>query len=290
MTTTKTKNEWDELLQTEQKKKRVKVSQIDVADGGYLTWLYGSSTNRMQAWPPDFLRSAIIFMDSDVNNRRLRSPHYKQDRIDRRDTNERSYETWRLVKDFQKIIVEDPRLKFISVQGCEADDLVALAAWKFGDPTEPLRVFGQDKDLLQIGSYFDLVNKDGEAVTLEHFHEGLPKGLQKDGPLESWHIPLVLSLLGDKSDSVPRFLPRGPSGLAQLAELLWRTERPHEAFSRDFPEAIGNLYDVLLPDPALLGLSIDETVQVLKEGRWTPALLSRLNPSLKRRVKRWKLR
>jgi len=292
MTTTKmmtTSSGWDALLETETKKKRAKVNDIDVADGGYLTWLYGSATRRMSAWPPEFIRNALVMMDSKKSNRRDRSPHYKSGRVERRERSERANETYLLVKDFQRLIVEDPRITFLSVPGCEADDLVAIAAWKFGDPTEPLHVFGQDKDLLQIGPYFTMVEKEGEEVTLGHFHEGLPKALQNAGPLEAWHIPIVLALLGDRSDSVPRFLPRGPVGLRVLAEMLWGTDKPWQMFEEKFPEALPNLYDVLLPDPFLLGLGPGDTIPLLREKRWDAQLLKRLTPGLKKRTKEWHL-
>jgi hypothetical protein len=280
---------WDDLLAGEFTAKRAKVDDVDVADGGYLTWLYGSSTARMGAWPPEFAKKAIVFMDSRKNNRRDRSPHYKQGRIDRRNSNEKADVTYQLVKGFQEMIVEDPRITFISHPGCEADDLVAIAAWKWGTADEPLRVFGRDKDLLQIGSYFSMVEKDGEDVTLEHFHEGLPKALQNAGPLEAWQIPIVLALLGDKSDSVPRFLPRGPSGLRILAEMLWGTDKPWDEFLRQFPEAVPNLFDVLLPDPFLFGLAPEDCIPLLKENRWQHDLLRKLDPKLKKKVMSWRL-
>lgn len=282
---------WEEIAKGEFKRRRGRVAGIDLADGGYLTWLYGSSPHRMMGWPPEFVSTSVIAMDSQFSNRQERSPHYKSARLQRREENDSDQETWVLVKSFQKSVREDPRLSLIEIRGCEADDLIGLAAWKFGDPSEPLSVFGTDKDLLQIGPYFSLTNREGESLSLERWHEGLPKALQSPNEvLEPWMIPILLSLLGDSSDSIPRVAERGLTGLRKVGHILWGTDDPWGEFDRIYPEAQQNLYDTLLPDPFLFGIEPEELTEVLKGDLWNPQMLRRLTPRLRRQVHSWTLR
>ena len=273
-----------DLLDKEKEELRDGLEHVQVVDGGYLAWKYGSSIERMYSWPPPWLLGATIMMDSRESNRRDRFPAYKSARISRREIDDYAKRIHRMVAEFQAMIKKDERFNFVEVPGAEADDLVALAAWGYG-ADEPVRVLGKDKDLLQLGSYFTLLDGSGVEVTLENYYDTLPKTLQKAGSLEAWQIPLILAILGDKSDSIPRLCPPGIPGLTWMRELIWGGNP--WSYLRQTPEAAQNFYNVILPDPHMLGLGIEETVELAAAGKWNHKLLPK---RVVKWMKKWNLR
>jgi hypothetical protein len=265
----------------------------DLADGGYLSWLYGSSELRHQAWPPKFLGpKPIVVMDSrTVLFRRQRSPHYKLNRETKRGENLRTQERTKLVHNFRELIEEeDGRFRFVRIEGLEADDLVALAAWRYGKPKRPVRLMGIDKDFLQVSNLI-ISDKDNEQVTFERFQHRMPLACQEPVISAPWQIPLTLALFGDKSDGVPRILaPRAP-GLGFLTYLWSMTPELAylEAYSEYGEAFMDNLYDVALPDPHILGLSPDECLEAFCTGFWGPKLWDHLWPAIQQEVDSWKL-
>lgn len=267
--------------------------EVDVADGGYLSWLYGSSTSRHAAWPPHFVgRKPVILMDSrGPLFRKLRSPHYKSGREVRRDENPLAYNRKNLVMEFRNLVEEeDGRFTFARIEGLEADDLVALAAWKFGSKTHPLRVMGIDKDFLQLP--VQIIDKDGQRVELSKFQYRLPKALQEPVLTQGWQLLISLALLGDKSDSVPRVLaPR--TGLSFLANLWDMTQ--NRAFLTAFDHYgvpfLNNLYDVILPDPHILGMDRGDVFSALTttNSRWDARLYHQIKKSIDLEVSSWNL-
>jgi len=265
----------------------------DLADGGYLSWLYGSSELRHQAWPPKFLGpKPLVVMDSRSQlYRRQRSPHYKLNRELKRSDDTKMRDRTQLVHEFRELVEEeDGRFRFVRIEGLEADDLVALAAWRYGSRKRPVRLMGIDKDFLQVSSLL-ISDKDNEQVTFERFQARLPLACQQPVISEPWQIPLTLALFGDNSDGVPRILaPRAP-GLNFLAS-LWAMD-PAEAYvtaydhyGDDFQR---NLYDVALPDPHILNLSSDECLEAFVTGWWGPQLWDSVWSEIQQEVDSWKL-
>ena len=279
---------WDDLVSELYEERTGRETEpVDIGDGGYLSWLYGSSTARMGNWPPPFLRGATIMMDSRVELRRkARSPHYKAKRSARRKESVEAQAKWQMVHDFADLIEEDPRFDFLRVDGLEADDLVALWAWKFGTENR-VKVFAIDKDFLQLDPYLELVKMGGDEVSLGTYIEGLQKRLHGYGPLKPEHIPMILSLLGDSADSIPRLLARGVVGLDFLAHVLWGTDKPWTEIDREYPDAAANLYDVILPEPEVFGLDVNQVFKIVRDGQWHDGLLKKLMPPYKRMVQGW---
>lgn len=265
----------------------------DMADGGYLSWLYGSSEIRHQAWPPKFLGpKPVVVMDSrSTLYRRQRSPHYKLNREMKRGEDHRMEARTQLVREFRDLIEEeDGRFRFVRIEGLEADDLVALAAWRYGRGKRPVRLMGIDKDFLQVENLV-ISDKDNIPVTMERFQHRLPGACQQPRITRPWQIPITLALFGDKSDGVPRILaPRTP-GLSFLAS-LWAMDcrmaflTAYEHYGDDFSR---NLYDVALPDPHILDAKPDDVMEAFVAGDWNAKLFDSVWPEIKTEVESWSL-
>lgn len=268
--------------------------RVDLADGGYLSWLYGSSELRHQAWPPKFYgRKPLVVMDSkSILYRRQRSPHYKLDReVKRADDTKMEHRT-RLVREFRDLVEEeDGRFRFVRIEGLEADDLVALATWRYGSRKRPVRLMGIDKDFLQL-EHLRIQDKDNVEVDFQRFQGRLPKTCQDVIINRCWMIPLTLALMGDKSDGVPRILAPRAAGLNFITN-LWTLD-PAEAFVKAY-DAYGddfqrNLYDVALPDPHILNLNSDELLEAFVTGWWGPKLWDSVWSEIQQEVDSWNLK
>lgn len=267
----------------------------EVADGGYLSWLYGSSTLRHQAWPPKFIgRKPVIMMDSiEPLFRKIRRPTYKEGREIKRDGDSDTADRTQMVREFRNLIVEeDGRFRFIRLPGLEADDLVALACWWYARPQSPVKVMGVDKDFLQLESNIDLKDKDNVQIDYSRFLARLPLALQ--GEFHSgWQVLLTLCSMGDKSDSIPRLLPPRNLGLPYLNEWLYNSSR-NEAFVAAYQMMgepfLDNLYDVILPDPELFGFTRQDVFALVVYGKWNANLLQRLPEVYRKEVRSWRIR
>lgn len=291
-------DEIDELTATDQQFAPRPDINVDIADGGYLSWLYGSAEIRHQAWPPKFVgNKPLIVMDSrGPLFRKQRNPGYKVGREEKRENDPEWKDRTPMVHNFREIIEEeDGRFRFVRIEGLEADDLVALASWyrrrKINKPTKPLYVMGIDKDFLQLGNLVHITDKDGIPVQYWRFQRRLPVALQRPLITEGWQVLLTLALMGDKSDSIPRLLaPRTP-GLSFLNELYSCTLR--QAFERAFDEYgrpfLANLYDVILPDPHIFGMDPGDVFDMLITGGWSSGLYNKIDTHIREEVDSWNL-
>lgn len=208
-------------------------------DGGYLTWAYGGLGSK--SWPSvrhlySKRSNALICMDSPRSARKEFYPLYKSHRKERRA--ERS-EIFEKVKHFQEYIREDPSLWKFESDGLEADDLVAILGLK-------IPIIGGDKDLLQVPG-IQLTRITGEVLTPRTFLSKQSKTIQLVAKNNHKEILLLLALLGDKSDDIPRLIP--PKGLNVMAMLLQHPEPwklAHELYGE---KLLTNLYLAILPGP-----------------------------------------
>ena len=210
-----------------------------IIDFGYLSWTYGGLGSK--SWPSvrhlySKKAQSLICVDSQTSHRKAFYPLYKSHRKERRQ--ERAW-VFEKVLHFQEYLREDPSLWRFEAEGFEADDLSAVLGSK-------IPVIGGDKDLLQIPG-IHLSRITGEVLTPAHFMSKQSKTLRLVAKNTPQEILLVLSLLGDKSDDIPRLIPAG--GLSTLAMILNDT-RPwyvaHELFGEDL---LRNLYLAILPGP-----------------------------------------
>ena len=172
-------------------------------DGGYLSWAYGGIGSK--SWPLVHYHyskasGALICLDSPESARRLFYAEYKLHRKLRREEDPRKEEMHQRIKFFQEIIREDHSLLKLEVPGLEADDLVSILSLRYNLP-----VIGGDKDLLQVPDLY-LQTLEKEVLPISKFAKRQPKAYQ-EFVVEPKDVLLVLALMGDKSDDIPRLSP-----------------------------------------------------------------------------------
>lgn len=262
------------------------VPRFNIVDGGYLTYVYSRMWAQV-AWPPDYIRDALVMMDDFKTIRERIDPSYKSARREKRANNPNLYRDHQRVTRFRETVRDDPRMTFVKVNGLEADDLVVLGNWVWRQQLRRKpKVLGVDKDLLQTRG-IKLYDHKGQRIKLQRFQKSLPKTLQSNSLIAS-QIPLVLSILGDKSDSIPRLLPS--RDLGWLWRVLWDKnttgwKEANRRFNRAFRQ---NLYATILPHPTCFGLSEMETFNLVAANNWKPKiLLPQLLPALQEEVESW---
>lgn len=224
---------------------------IQAVDGGYVSWMYGSSLTGRKGWAQirgNYSRwdNTIIFTESKTSRRVDFFERYKANRREKRQQNPEVQRKTELVREFVDDWEYDGSILTHSHPGCEADDLVSLAVVSGLLHPETDIVIGRDKDLLQVHD-MNLVDYHQEPVLIEAFWKGLPKTIQNEKyPAKIW-IPFLLALLGDKSDGVPRLIP--PRRLDLLLDLMNSPlpySKAYQAFGKVFAR---NLWLVALPGP-----------------------------------------
>lgn len=160
---------------------------------------------------------------------------------------------------------KDPFLRLWSYPGLEADDLVALLAWRHG----AINLLGVDKDLLQLGtSIASMERVDGRTVTMEDWAKKLPKALS-DVPITPDFVLFYLALMGDKSDSVQRLIPNySLHEFRMLCHEKYRWTRAYWEYGADF---LNNLYVVALPYPEIFGLSPMDLLDAVQQKEYRPS-------------------
>lgn len=260
--------------------------QYDIVDGGYLTWLYGSRPFARASWPPQSVRGAFLALDClDDTFRLQRNPEYKANRKDKRFEDPNLYQQWQRIKQFRRDVIEDPRLTCIRIPGLEADDVIALLAWKFSRRTT-LQLLAQDKDLLQIRGV-QITDNQGNPVNLARFANRLPKAITRE-PLKRDQIPLILALMGDKSDNIPRLVGRGDLYIPAQLLRMNRNQAYQGAYEQYGVAFLKNLYDVVLPDPYIFDMNPIMAFEQLKSGGWNHELLALLPVEYQEEMSSWK--
>jgi hypothetical protein len=211
-----------------------------LVDGGYISWTYGPLG--FQSWNPyrkNYIgkTGTLICMDSDQSLRKEYYPLYKSHRVERR---EKRQETHEMVLIFKETLHEDPSLNLVEFTGLEGDDILALLAPRFRLP-----VTGTDKDLLQLKDV-RITRVDGSPVTMLNIQKREPKYIQ---PYIRTHedVLLILTLMGDKSDDIPRLIP--PRQLEIMTNIMQSRDRWKIARSIFKDELLRNLCLAVLPSP-----------------------------------------
>lgn len=226
-------------------------------DGGYVSFVYASSSWGINSWITARSKysasaGALIMMDDRNSLRKDFYPEYKAQRAERAAMDPKKLEVIERVRAFRtEVLEEDPTLRTFKVNGLEADDLVALAlAMQVMPPS--CRVIGKDKDLLQLPTaLMSLENVQGEPEKIKRYalHQA-----KKIAPLilHPHQILLLLAIMGDKSDNVPRVLPKYGYDLV-LDIFDPKQKKPFSLAARRFGEAFLNtLWLTILPFPSTL--------------------------------------
>jgi hypothetical protein len=241
-----------------------------IVDGGYLSWTYGTKVSMHRSWNEgvrlDYGKKAkaIIALEGGNLWRNKIYPPYKHKRKEKAKEDPAREAKRKRVKYFvDNFIAADPSLNTIRVDGLEADDLVAL----FIMTTPGVEVIGVDKDLLQLPFDFTLMRKSGELVTRQSYIEKGPKSLRGCFTIPE-DILLDLCLRGDRSDSIPRTLPRRAM---KQARKIFNHPRPFVAGYKEFgDDFIRNLMLAALPGPNVFEptTSPDDIVWLLQSRKY----------------------
>jgi hypothetical protein len=239
-----------------------------VVDGGYLSWVYGTKGSGWSSWASarskySLRAGAVMVMDG---GRLLREDYYEPYKAHRREEMKpEKLERKRHVERFREILLEDGSIDTRIVPGYEADDLIAVLAMARPDP---IRVIGVDKDLLQLGKKVKMERHTGEQVWLEDFIKKQPQAVMNyiRTPAD---VVLVLALLGDSSDNVPRLVP--PYQLSLMVDVLRHKDpwmRAVQLFG--FEEVSRNLYLTILPGPWCYASlpSEEQVLQMVRENTY----------------------
>lgn len=243
-------------------------------DGGYLSWSYGVSPERHEYWKNNSsmyhwnTTGHLFLMDGVSEGHRIQfEPTYKlRRRVKRSEDPDWQQRTQSVIQFRVELLYPDENLRFMKIEGFEADDLIALLAHCNPGP-EPLRVVGVDKDLLQLGPLVDVRRLDGTRVSIQDFCNRLPTGLGRylKTPRQ---LLLTLAIFGDKSDGIPRLLaPRDMATLLGIYHHQKPFTRAYEIFGDAF---IKNLYLTILPGPWCFNPvpSPEEVYNLMRAGKY----------------------
>lgn len=226
--------------------------RLTLADGGYISWAYGTREGAVANWKAlrlPYMRrmGGLVFLDcqNDLSIRAHYDPGYKQRRRDDRAADPEMAEKRAQVHAFTtNHLVRDETIHTVWAEGLEADDLVTLFYLMYRSQAD-LAVVGADKDLLQI-PLIRMRHIDGEPITINDTFRRTSEKLRRE-VRRSRDILLMLVLMGDKSDSIPRIVP--PREFAPLIR-LFREPRPFRQALRYYgKQVVRNLYLATLPGP-----------------------------------------
>lgn len=217
---------------------------MEIVDGGYLCWKYGLFP--VSAWEqvrPNY-RGAILCIDSTTSWRASIYPTYKEHRQTKRLDPKIAAKKAQVV-DFRGFLLEDPTISTCYLEGIEADDLVAIHFLQASHVTDQdLRVYAVDKDLMQVPGLwrfmYDLDNNRSHTELNYRRAPGYWPGFRDEKD-----VLLAQLLFGDRSDSIPRLLPRYDRDTARW---IWRQSKPLWVCWLQWKEEfVRSLYQLLIP-------------------------------------------
>lgn len=118
-----------------------------------------------------------------------------------------------MVWELRRQVEQEQLLPLCSVEGLEADDLVAC--WNIFNPND--EIIGVDKDFFQLPNEPAIFYHNLKPFNIASFYDKLPDYVQ---PLARKNFALYQILLGDVADNIPRLLAKGRQGKEQVAEAL----------------------------------------------------------------------
>lgn len=212
-------------------------------------------------------RKLICVKDDGNQYRSTLYPSYKQKRKEKAKESKEKYP--RMSEEVKKVQEETERflrylgVKFVTVPGQEADDMIALLCQKLDD--HPKIVYTVDADLLQLANSMTQVWLSGEIYGPDDRYNGVPVHL----------VALHKSLVGDSSDEYPGVSGFGPAKWAELEKLfgLDGLEQLEEIVSSGNKSALQSAYSA--SGNAVLGMLLENFSQ------WSVSyLLAKLHPEV----------
>jgi 5'-3' exonuclease len=189
-------------------------------------------------------------------------PWYKLNR-DTDQLTEKQLETRELTKPIWKDINENPMFQTVFNPILEADDILAIKA------LQGFTIITNDKDLAQLPEWCTIEKLDGTPLRT-NLYAGLPKSLHYLDMTPDRYL-LTLCLYGDKSDNIPRLIPKGRKAIKESLS-IYEAGNPWELAYNEYGAALlDNLYAAILPNAyALQGgvLNRYEVYSLVKEGKY----------------------
>ncbi len=224
---------------------------MKVVDGGYLSWVFGSDTRRIQLWDSSVKTSFSMWNDTVIimeGGDLFRNEYYEDYKLHRKEVVKKdpAARARRVrVKLFTESMEQDATLKTTKFFGLEADDVIA--AWvvlNWQKHRIPMNLTAIDKDYVQLGTLVDIHKTDGVEVNFESWVSKVQKKLQ---PVlsEPWHVAIMLALMGDTSDNVPRLVEAYK--LQHVIEILESDNPWNASYNKYGDDFIRNLYLTVLP-------------------------------------------
>lgn len=174
-------------------------------DLGYLT--FKLAFGGFESWQHKHGANVSIAAVDNKSKRKELYPDYKKYR------NVGKQDVIRMVWDLRKQVETDKLLPLCSIEGLEADDLVAC--WNIFNPNDD--IVGVDKDFFQLPGlqnvYYHSMKNYNKLTAIEK----LPDYVQA---LAIENFALYQILLGDVADNIPRLLAKGKLGKEQIEQTL----------------------------------------------------------------------
>ena len=170
-------------------------------DLGYLT--FKLAFGGFESWQHKHGANVSIAAVDNKSKRKELYPDYKKYRNVGKD------DVIRMVWDLRKQVENEKLLPLCSIEGLEADDLVAC--WYIFNPNDD--IVGVDKDFFQLPNVNHVLYHTKKWYEKRAAIEKLPDYVQQ---LAIENFALYQILLGDVADNIPRLLAKGKLGKEQL--------------------------------------------------------------------------
>ena len=174
-------------------------------DLGYLT--FKLAFGGFESWQHKYGSQVSIAAVDNKSKRKELYPDYKKYRNVGKD------DVIRMVWDLRKQVENQKLLPLCSIEGLEADDLVAC--WYIFNPDDD--VVGVDKDFFQLPGLQNVFYHSMKNYNKLTAIEKLPDYVQA---LAIENFALYQILLGDTADNIPRLLSKGKKGKEEIVEAL----------------------------------------------------------------------
>lgn len=176
-------------------------------DGGYLT--FKLAFGGFDSWVMKHGQQVAMFAVDNKPKRREVYPAYKQ----YRNVGEDKQAVVKMVWELRKQVEIDALLPLCSIEGLEADDLVAC--WQLFNPEDV--IVGVDKDFFQLPDLRYVYYHTQKPYDKYDMLEKLPEYVSE---LVFKNFALYQILLGDVADNIPRLLAKGKQGKQQITDAL----------------------------------------------------------------------
>lgn len=174
-------------------------------DLGYLT--FKLAFGGFESWQHKHGANVSIAAVDNKSKRKELYPEYKKYRNVGKD------DVIRMVWNLRKQVETDKLLPICSIEGLEADDLVAC--WHLFNPNDD--IVGVDKDFFQLPGLTNVFYHSMKNYNKLTAIEKLPDYVQE---LAIENFALYQILLGDVADNIPRLLAKGNKGKQDISYLL----------------------------------------------------------------------